>query len=270
MSTLPNVLLAHLNNIAKAERFQDYTLDHEPGSKHGEGFMSDMVAVTVRGMRKSADGVTSTDSLSLICKLLPNSDARAQQCKMLFEREVQIYRDILPQLRQFQTDKGLTEATGFFAYPQCYLAVADEASNDYVIVMENLRVQGYSMWDKYTPMPLHNARMMFEELGRLHGLSLVLRDQRPELYAQIRRLDDKMAPVLVEMRHRCESTFKQAVRHLENPEHKRVMQQVVDNWVEMLTQSANSASAEPFAVLGHGDCWNNNFMFKGQEVSGYS
>lgn len=267
MSTLPSFLLVHLDNIAKAERFKSYTLEYEAGSKHGDGFMGEMVAVTIRGRRQSTttDAAVADDSLSLICKLLPKSTLRQEQCKMIFAREVHMYRDILPPLRQFKMENGLTEATGFFGYPHCYVAAADEAANDYVIIMKNLRTHGYSLWDKFTPMPLDTARLLFEQLGRMHGLSLAVRAQRPELHARIRGLDDKMVPVLINMRQMCESMFKQAFRCLEKPEHKRFMQTVCDNWLEMLQQSANSAAAEPFAVLGHGDCWNNNMMFEGQQ-----
>lgn len=271
MNTLPTFLLAHLDRVAITEGFQNYTIVHEAGSKTGEGFMDEIVAVTLRGLRTqispccSAD-VSTVDLLSLICKLLPKSTVRQHQCKMIFEREVHIYRDILPQLQQFQAGKGLTEATGFFGYPRCHVAVADGVTNDYAIIMDDMRAHGYRLWDKFAPMPVETARLLFEQLGRLQGLSLVLRDQRPQLFAEIRRLNDLMLPMQERMHPMCESSLRQAVRYLDNPEHKRVMQTLCDSWSEVLMQCGDGCTAEPFAVLGHGDCWNNNMMFNGQNV----
>lgn len=267
---LPAFLLAHLDRIASAERFNSYTVHHQAGSKHGDGFMAAMVAVTLRGPRRSATNAATVrdDSLDLICKLLPDSKVRQEQfqAKTIFEREVHIYRTVLPMLRKFQLAKGLTAADGFLAYPQCYAATADAITQDYAIIMHDLRASGYALWDKLTPMPVAQARLLFEQLGRMHGVSLVLRAQRPELFAQIRALDDKMLPVLQAWRSMCDSSFSQAVRHLERPEHKRVMQQARDNWPAMIGRLVSGEAAEPFAVMGHGDCWNNNMMFEGQKV----
>lgn len=267
---LPALVLAHLERIAAAERFNSYNVRHEAGSKHGDGFMAAMFAVTLHGPRRDASDATIVrdDSLDLICKLLPESKVRQEQfqMKLIFEREVHIYRTVLPMLREFQLANGLSEADGFFAFPRCYAAVADEATNDYAIIMHNLRTSGYALWDKLTPMPVANARLLFEQLGRLHGVSLVLRAQRPELFAQIRALDDHMLVVLQAWRSMCDSSFNQAIRYLERPEHKRIMQQARDNWQEMLTRLVSGEAAEPFSVMGHGDCWNNNMMFEGDKV----
>lgn len=271
---LPAFLLAHLDRIAKAERFQSYTLSHGAGSKTGDGFMSDMVAVTIAGPRRqtaAAGAAVSGDQLALICKLLPGSTVRQEQfkSKMIFEREVLMYDTVLPMLRKFQAENGLSETggDGFFAYPHCYAAVADQATNEYVIIMRDLRANGFELWPKCTPMPFKQASLLFEQLGRLHGVSYALRDRRPDLFdAHIRPLGDQLGVMFEAMRAMCESSYDQALRHLREPEHLRVMRLVRENWVEIVRECNESDKAKPFETMVHGDCWNNNMMFAGDQV----
>lgn len=269
---LPAFVLNHFECIAKEEHFVSYTLSHGAGSKNGDGFMSDMVAVTITGPRRQSNAAVTSDRLALICKLLPASTVRQEQfkSKLIFEREVHMYRIILPMMRKFQTDNGLMDATanGFFAYPHCYAAIADADRNEYVIIMRDLRSIGYELWDKTKAMPFKQASLLFEQLGRLHGVSYAMRAQRPDLFEkEIRQLGDRLAMMFEALRPMCESAFAQAIRHLRQPEHLRVMRQISDDWLTILRECNESGKAEPYETMVHGDCWNNNMMFAGDQVS---
>lgn len=269
---LPPFVRRHLDDVAKRERFTSYEYTHEAGSKPGDGFMAIVRAVQLRGPRRCAEtGAVRVETLSLMCKLIPDSVERQKQfhSKVLFEREVHVYASLLPYLAQFQRERGLTDDTGFFAYPQCYVAVADADADEYVIIMRDLRTVGYELWDKVRPMPAENVRMLFEQLGRMNGISLVLRDQCPEKFAELQQMDDLMVRLLdtQSMQEMCGSSFEQAVELIEQPEHKLVLERIRDDWIRVLKGCSNSA--DPYAVMGHGDSWNNNMMFQGKNVSVY-
>lgn len=269
---LPDFVHRHLNEIAAREGFRAGFTCTEPGagSKPGDGFSSVIRAIVLRGERGGA--ASDASSLALVLKLLPESRERQEvfHSRAVFEREVQFYGRILPLLRRFQADKGLLQPAtgGFDAYPECYAAVADAASDEYVIIMRDLRPAGYELWDKLQPMPAENAQLLFEQLGRLTGLSLALQRQRPDEFAQaIGRMEDVYSALLksVNVQAICQPFYEQAVELIDSPEHRKVLVEIRDTWQDVVTCCVRTTDA--FSVLAHGDCWNNNMMFAGREVS---
>lgn len=270
---MPPFVRRHLYTIAQLERFVSYECTHQAGSKPGDGFMAMMVAIELRGPRLHAtdgDDIVRNDSLSLMCKLLPASIERQEQFQMkaLFEREAYFYGHLRPLLDKFQTDHGLTAASGFFAYPQCYVAVADAAAAEYVIIMRDLRPSGYQLWEKSTPQPFATVQLLFEQLGRLAGVSLAMREQRPDLFADIERLNDLYVPLITSenMQKMVDETYDKSLDMIECAEHKEMMQWIRQNWLNVMSECTEITDA--YAVLGHGDSWNNNMMFEGQNVRG--
>lgn len=271
-SDIPTALRQHFENIAEAEGFTDYTLTQDAGSKHGDGFMGTMVSVTISGKRKSSEenvaddeAALQTDRLDLICKIQPTNAARNEQfhTSIVFEREVLCYTAILPALEHFQREKGLTEDNGFFGFPRCYLATNNPNTNEAIIIMQNLRPLGYDMWDKMKPIRFENVQLLMEQLGRLHGLSFVLRDQRPDVLDGFRKMDSVLEKMLDAKAFGTimESCYDRAENLLDDEIDKEHIRKYRKIWNAVIKRCAQSSNAEPFAVLAHGDCWNNNMMY---------
>lgn len=51
-----------------------------------------------------------------------------------------------------------------------------------VIILEDLRSKGLKLLSKSTPFGFENARLVLERIGQLHGLSIAIRDQEPDLF----------------------------------------------------------------------------------------
>lgn len=185
MSSPPQYLIEYLNKIANEEGFVEHTLHYEAGSSHRDVFVAIMVAVTIKG--KQMVDLDSEKELSLMCKLLPENKARRDffSAVLLFEREVCVYNDILPMFQKFQIERNISLDDRFFNYPKCYLAVADAIKDQYVIIMENVKVSGYELWDKLKPVDFETSSIFVATLGRFHGLSIALRDQKPELFQKL-------------------------------------------------------------------------------------
>lgn len=273
MSTtlLPAFVRRHLDEIAASEGFgTGYTYSEPASSKLVEGFSSAIRAIELSGERIDLQtGAPRGDNkLALVVKLLPASVERQEvfQAKIVFEREVHFYVNLLPLLQRFQNDKGLDPTTGFYGYPQCYAAIAEPTTNEYVIIMRDLRTAGYAIWNKEQPMPFKNARLLFEQLGRMTGVSLALRDQRPAEFATVANTTDIWTVMLRSdsVVGICHPFFEQAVDLIESAEHKRVLIEIRDNWVDIAKhclQATDSCSS-----LSHGDCWTNNMMFHEGQV----
>lgn len=272
IASLPDFVQRHLSAAASIEGFRPgYTCRDSAGTKPGDGFSSVIRVIELRGPRcdPQTGRLCNDDKVTLVLKLLPDGVERQKvfHSRIVFEREVHFYVKILPVLQRFQRDKGLTPSTGFYGYPHCYAAVADAETDEYVIVMRDLRTVGYDLWDKMRPMPFENARLLFEQLGRMTGISLALQDQRPEQFADIRDMDDIWTGLLKtgDISRIIQPFYDQAVELIDSMEHKRVLIEMRDNWPEIVTHCVERRDS--FSVLAHGDCWNNNMMFAGTEVS---
>lgn len=249
---LPPYLLDEIQKIAIDSGFavDRYTIDLDEGSKHGDGFMSDMIKVKLSGDDHS--------EMNLICKLLPANKARREvfSTTEAFEREITIYNKVLPRFVQFQEEKGLTAENGFFNFPKCYVACSNAELDRYYLIMDDLRSQGYQVWDKFTPIPFDRVRLLMVALGRLHGLSFAFRDQRTEEFNEFRRLNEFMWQNLMKsplIDHIVQSTSGQTTDlfGVEVATFMRNANATIRKTFSDCFRDVNAA--EPFSVLGHGD-----------------
>lgn len=252
-------LLDEIKKIAADSGFvAGYTIEQDEGSKHGDGFMSNMVNVKLAGRRQSADF-----EMNLICKLLPESKGRREMFSTTaaFEREITLYNEVLPKFVQFQEEKGLSSENGFFHFPKCYVACSNAELDRYYLIMDDLRPQGYQVWDKFKPIEYENVRLLMIALGRLHGLSFAMRDQRPAEFSTFRELKEFMWLAIMKtpiIDHIIQSTSGK-LDGLFAAEEREFLRNANVTLKETFTDCFSDA--EPFSVVGHGDCWNNNFLF---------
>lgn len=264
MSSSPEFLTEYLNKIAKDEGFIEHTLHYESGSNHGDGFVAVMVAVTIKGKR--IVDLDNVKELSLMCKILPDNKARREifNSVKLFEREVFVYNDVLPMFNKFQIERNVSLDDGFFQYPKCYLAVADAAKDHYVIVMENVKVAGYVLWDKLVPVDFDTSSIFLKTLGRFHGLSFALRDQKPNLFQNFLNLKDNLSEMMESsaMYNMMTGSIDKATGHLINEDDINILKHVSENFKPLIKNMFAPNAAGQFGILLHGDCWNNNFCFR--------
>lgn len=203
----------------------------------------------------------------LFCKIPPLSAARREEFNSmtLFEREIFLYSTVLPAMFEFQRDKQVRETEGFFNVPKCYLTLFDADSEESVILMENLSNKGYRMGKKVEPVDLDHARLVMTNLGRLHGLSLALKDQQPDLFEKF-KLSDVLLPA-VKHSEQLVAMFNAALENaisLLGPEQqveRTRMEALREDHIQTLEACLDGSRAEPYAVLNHGDCWINNLLY---------
>lgn len=259
---LPAFVTKHLNRIAENEGFIDgFTVEHEAGSKVGDGFMADMVSLRLVGSRKNASGELLQDKLALICKLKPANAARLEQFSTdkVFKREVFVYNTLLPQIDAFQKEHNVPSELRFSSFPKCY-AAAHEDGPESIIIMEDLRAKGFSLWDKLKPAKFENVKLLLEQLGRLHGLSIAIREQKPDIFKVLQDLPDIMkemtqTPILKSM---MSSAYARAAKILDDPQDVELMTRLNKEYVPLLLAAMQQ---NEFGVLNHGDCWSNNMMY---------
>lgn len=262
--TLPQFIHDAIARVAPTKGFTPghFRLSFDVGSDKGDGFSADMFRVRV---------VTERDGpreWSLLCKIPPLNEARRKQfdTMVFFEREVTAYSKLLPEIYEFQRAKGVPRELGFFNAPDCYLAYYVKEREESVILMDDLRLRSYRMWNKTVPVDYEHVKLLMIQLGRLHAVSFALKEQRPEMFEQFKVPD----PVSVMMTSNamfsvmlCMS-LDRALGVLEPEEDKlrEILEKSKGDLFTWLRDLVDPNNSEPYAVLNHGDCWINNLIFQ--------
>lgn len=262
-TTLPHFIATGLEEVARKEGFTDglYRFETESGSNMGDGFVGELLKVFIREADRE---------LVVLCKLLPQNEMRKQQGIALFEREGEAYEIILPLLTKFQSEKALGEnVPQFDNIPRCFYAKTYVDQMESVIIMEDLRLQAFRMWDKANPVNFEHASLLMTTLGRLHALSFAMKDQQPEVFAQCREFTDPMWKMFEldptnSFDRMMSMMCQRAIDTLEPHDtfRREKLGKFHDCCQEEMKACVDANAAEPYAIIGHGDCWSNNMMFQ--------
>lgn len=270
LESIPEHLKVHIQNIAKAKCFSENDYKVQLDKMENGGFMTATSKISIIGNR-NVNGIITYDKLSLICKLMPSSQYQRTYfgVELLFKREVYIYNNVLPVIIAFQKENNLTEETGFFAFPNCYIALYDAIDpNKSAIIMDDLQTSGFCTWDSHKEISFDAVKQVMIVLGRLHGISFAIRDQKPHIFQEFHMPDLLLNTCKNRIfREMFEATFYLALETLEDEEDLAIIRNIKDNWLTWWSECLSMNVAEPFSVIGHGDCWNNNFMFRCENVS---
>lgn len=268
---LPEYIQGGLKQVASEQGFTDglCRFEFEDGSTKGDGYMGELFKVFIR-----EDG---RDEMVVLCKTLPTHEIRKQYTISLFHREVKAYKEVLPLIRKFQQEKGIEEYNpeGFWNFPKSYYAYCDMQKLEGLIIMEDMRETHFQMWNKLEPVNYDHTRMLVQQLGKMHAISFALKDQQPEAFEKFRHLSDPLSQLIAYdptkgLTRMMNGTCERAIHALdENDTLSRTKMESVRGVVTDLYQmDAKADKAEPYAVLGHGDCWINNMLYRyGSDVS---
>lgn len=248
---LPQYIYEHLDQIAKANGFNEYTLKIEAGA--GEGSGTELLGVNV--VDSSSD-----KTLNIVCKVPSFDEDRRKNFPpdINFEREPLFYAKIMPMFLKFQEDKNVPKGDQFNSHAKCYGTISNHDSEQYALFLEDLRDRNFRMWDSSQPLPIENMRLLVVELGKFHGISFACKDQRPAEFAQYKRLKDTLRiflqkPIFQDL---MDVTFDVCIKSLAKEEHQRILQDVKQNFTEYIEYCVDEKASETFGVLSHG-----NFFF---------
>lgn len=256
-----------LEEVARSELdSDDFALTLTAGSAIGDNYIGVL-------FRARAECRRSGRALNIIVKLPPQNEARRNQffAHPAFEREIYFYDTIYPVLEEFQREKGieLEAGDGFYQVPRCLKTCVREYEE--AIFMADLKQEGFEMFDRHKEQGLEHFRLVVKTLGKLHALSFALRDQQPERFEPFRAMvelfttrDDDAS-----MEQWFQALVTRALETLDEKTEPEVYEKTRDalkvNFLDHIRELTKGASAEPYAVICHGDCWNNNVMFKHDE-----
>lgn len=289
----------HLNQVLSKELGTEMIdINIEAGTKKGDNFVGIVYRVSGKLSRYISNGEVSNkkSSINLILKMAPTSQARREQfyARVCFLREIKMYDEILPMFHQFQISNGIIpERNGFYEYPKCYKTIDTEIAE--TLIFQDLKANQFEMYDRYKLITIDHVRLIMKALGKYHALSFALRvrsdiisafdyynynlmyshfhlqDQHPERlqgYSKIqeifsRTVDDNLREYL---KHMLDDAYKSLDQEGDERLVKKLQELFKKDHIALIGECVKGESAEPYAVMCHGDCWNNNIMFKYNEV----
>lgn len=262
---LPEYITNLLEKIALAEGFTNYRFETEAGSKHGENFLGEITAIQLIGDRVKC-GEVSIETLNLMCKTAAENRYQRDAFRLIraFEREVFFYTRVLPLFVDFQKEKGLTADESFLAFPKVLATLFDEENGRYALIMEDLRSKGFDMWPRQSPVTLEHEELIMKQMGRFHAISLALKDQRPEVFAEFEAMDDMFLEIVLNGhgKYMFDHTLGLAIEAAENEGNRQAVKKLQQNFVDTFKSFFTKESIGQWGVINHGDGWINNFLFQ--------
>ncbi|VEN44921.1 unnamed protein product [Callosobruchus maculatus] len=257
--TMKTEITSWLNEALKDENFERFEVKLGGETEKGDGFVGQMIFVTVEGVTKEG----TTKKLDLVLKASKDNEAfRENIGRWAFEKEMHVYEDVFTAFEAFQNQNKVI--TPFVAYPKCYKCL--KLIKKEILVFENLRSLGYELHEKKLCLNLNHTKIVLQEYAKLHALSFALKDQNRKQFdiltgsSKDLMLDFLKRPNTTKninklIQSTLTSLSERGQTHL-NEKFARISQGGASKMIEVFQ------TVDDQAVITHGDCWNNNFMFQ--------
>lgn len=237
---LPEFLQNVLNRLIKQSK-SCYSIKVKPGAEAGDGSSSE-------NLREK--------QLEILCKVMPFDEIHLKDSLLptLYSREVRFYDEIISFFVKYQEEKNVPKNYQFLAYPKCYATIADDKAKHFAILMEDLGNQGCKLPAKREPASIESMRLAMRELGKLHGLSVALKDQKPKEFQKLKDITD-LASVLTKtesMKASFRDFYDRTIKSLRNEMHKDIMCDIKDIFQMYLEFCVQNERTNKFGVLSHG------------------
>ncbi|ROT67693.1 uncharacterized protein [Penaeus vannamei] len=250
-----------VQRVLKADKRNNATLTSwclEDLTSEGDNYSTFVTSVKVAYAQEGAALETKYVAKLNPCGNVSKSDSLTSS---MFEKEGQFYTKLEPALSLELTALGHER----LRVPNSYLVCLDRGQE--IIFMENLQVHGFQMNDRRKGLDVLHANLVIQELARLHAASILLKLNRgPELLNEVLSKDwmnfDEATHDFLRVKY--SGHVDNAIVTLEKIEgyEKTVawLREVKPRALEILEDQAKDAG--PFSAVSHGDCWNNNLLFR--------
>ncbi|KAI4470023.1 hypothetical protein MML48_1g14949 [Holotrichia oblita] len=227
-------------------------IKYQSGAQAGDGYASRQIAVAI---------ITDDDVFNFfvksILKVIPNDTVPIDK---LFSTEINFYNVVYPAYRKFLNEKEATHV--FHHVPKCY----GTSKEDGVIVLENLKHRGFTLYDRTVPMGRVHLELVLKTFAKFHAVSFAFKDQDRNTYRQL--VDNSHGDVLSKIMSAEVSVqmikiiVKDFLAQLDPVQDKKILDQCED-LIGKLLESVSSPKqyVNEYSILTQADCWCNNVMF---------
>ncbi|XP_055608059.1 uncharacterized protein LOC129755538 [Uranotaenia lowii] len=233
------------------------------GSQQGDNYMSIIKRILVRGKRQAWNSDKKKDFfISLIFKrqIVNLQRRKLFRADEAFANEINTYTQLVPVLRKFSRDR--------LPFPRCIYAGKDTEGD--LIVLEDLRCNGFRMMDRRRGLSYRQCRVVVRELANLHAVSLAMKQVQPVMFHTMK---EKVTEIVYSdsaaefYTHCLESSVSGTLESLSFSNSSgcldgaiKAIERLSGRLYRIMSATVRH-SFEPWNVLSHGDTWINNLMF---------
>ncbi|KAG7164307.1 putative Ecdysteroid kinase-containing protein 7, partial [Homarus americanus] len=182
--------------------------------------------------------------------------------ELFFLKESKFYTTLVPELNSALTTNGQER----LRVPRCFHCVMESGRE--VIYLEDLRPLGFKMFDRRKGLDVPHAVLILQELGRLHASSLVLQAKSPgediiQRHNYLLKEWTTLTDSTVHLFEECLRTARDMLLKFKGYERAIIwIESLKPKIIEILKEQLGSSK---YNVVCHGDCWNNNVLFRYNE-----
>ncbi|XP_030762360.1 uncharacterized protein LOC115887156 [Sitophilus oryzae] len=259
-------LLTDLHKWVSAETLRKKNIEKYDLKVYGvddkvDNYGSDIVFVDITA--ENFDGEKRSYSLVVKYGQMMNELRDKLPIRDAFEREIDVYTKLVLAFHTLQQEKRLPI---FNSIPKCFLSKFTPTEE--VIILENLRQLGYTVYKKQTGMDVLHMKLVLKAYAHWHALSFALKDQKKEEFQEITEtwIKNPMKAFVGGVSGKLiNASQKQVFEILRNEDKEDLLEKYTrkigkKNFVEILMNLLSNEDAQ--SVVLHGDCWSSNFLFQ--------
>ncbi|XP_076294257.1 uncharacterized protein LOC143215745 [Lasioglossum baleicum] len=245
--------------------FEIKNLEWKPLTAPGENFGSIMLAINVTVIHSN-----KTETMNLVAKLPPTSEYLLElfNSPITFKKELEFYSTMTREFENLQLECGIEEKDLSVLAPKYFggrlgLRNPDKFDEQAIIILENLKYNGYGTEDRIYGLDEKHTKFALEELAKLHALTVALKLKKPQIFEKIK--EDVLTDVLSETTEKCVlDMIRKAQADVKDIEEVKPYLDRIERTIEYGVELNKNAAKpeEPWATLVHNDFWVNNMMFR--------
>lgn len=235
----------------------------------GEHYGSVMLAIETKVKRINGE----QEKLHLVAKLPPVNDLLklAFDIKVTFKKEVIAYTKSIPELLKLQKEYNVEKKIYMDnLFPTCYAARislcedSDEVDDDAVLILENLKLQGYKTEDRLVGFDLDETRLVVRNLATFHATAIALKILKPDKFEETVRRALVQNNGLEQLPSEVGEAFHNVIMEVANTiedlsPYLESLQKIVDYYA--IHPFVNRPPPkEPWGTIQHCDFWTSNTM----------
>ncbi|KAK3893063.1 hypothetical protein Pcinc_003109 [Petrolisthes cinctipes] len=230
-------------------------------TKKGDNYACFVTSVKARYRQEGRDNIVT---YIVKCNPCINSDLIKHFSEFLFNKEAKFYKELLPVLNKQLLNTG-QDKLRLATYLYSTLTESEE-----IIILKDLRPEGFKMFDRMKGLDTAHCSLVLKELGRLHAASVMLQNELSEpIHEKYEFLQQDFNTFKSDVQNsQMQSMFEGYFSNGADMADKIGGYDLVASWLrknkprvtELFTESLDKRP--PFQTVCHGDCWNNNLLFK--------
>lgn len=254
----PNTIKNWVLEILSHQNYHIAEVKVTGSSEKGEGYLGD---ITFAEVFYTKNGETKV--LAVVVKSgKPSKSLREKlPLRMVFEREVFMYDTIVPLYQHLESEYRLDYLNKFL--PKVYGTILRDGEE--VLLLENLKSAGYQLHNRLQTLNINHLNLTLEHYGRFHALGLASKHKNPvEFQEKVLNLPCFVKDFLCAFSVVFDVSEKNIFTVLEEAGELDVANKLKakfpNGFIEAFIKVLDVK--EENCTFIHGDCWNNNYMFK--------